>query len=179
MIAMVNPLPCFRRLAAFTIFILSLVTGPVSATAPEGAKRLAAQSVDADLDERTKSRQKPGRTYDEAFHAAHRLVQQGDYEAGIVALRALRRDVDPDVASDLGYASHKLGDYDDAKFWYEEALTADPHNARAWSNYGMWHAEQGNMLKARDYLDKVRALGGPDCQAYRELATAIDKAEPS
>jgi tetratricopeptide (TPR) repeat protein len=173
--AMASPLPYFRRLAAFAIFVLSLATAPVSATAPEGANRLPTPCGDIDSDEKSKGRQKSSRAFDGGFRAAHSLIEQGDYEAGIAALRALRRDMHPDVANDLGYASHKLGNYDDAKFWYEEALTADPRHTRAWSHYGIWHAEQGNVLKARDYLDKVCAIGGADCPEYRELAEAIEK----
>jgi tetratricopeptide (TPR) repeat protein len=164
-----------RRLAAFAIFVLSLATGPVSAAAAEGANRLAAPCGDIDSDEKSKSRQRFSRSFDAGFYAAHQLIEQGDYEGGITALRALRHDMHPDVATDLGYASHKLGNYDDANFWYEEALTADPRHARAWSYYGMWHAEQGNLLKARDYLDKVRAIGGAESPEFRELAGAIER----
>ena len=67
----------------------------------------------------------------------------------------------PDVANLIGYSSRKLGRYDDAKTWYEQALAADPAHARTWSYYGMWHAEQGNLLKARDYLATVATLAAP------------------
>jgi hypothetical protein len=108
------------------------------------------------------------------FHAAHNLIQQGRYESGIAALRALRRDEHPDVANYLGYASRKLGRYQDARTWYERALAADPRHARTWSYYGMWHAEQGNVLKARDYLETVRAICGIECREYRELKGVIE-----
>jgi hypothetical protein len=52
------------------------------------------------------------------------------------------------VANLIGYASRKLGRYDDAKVWYERPLAADPNYAVTWSYYSMWHAEQGNLLKA-------------------------------
>ena len=71
----------------------------------------------------------------------------------------------------FGYASRKLGRYDDAKFWYEQALAADPNHAVTWSYYGMWHAEQGNVLKAKEDLEKVRVICGTDCGAYRLLRT--------
>ena len=60
-----------------------------------------------------------------------------------------------DVATLIGYASRKLGRYDDAKYWYDKALAADPNHALTWSYYGMWQAEQGNLLKAKDDLEKV------------------------
>ena len=109
------------------------------------------------------------------YHAAYALIyDKGDYEAGITALRALDRDDNPDVATLLGYASRKLGRYDDAKVWYEQALAADPIHPVTWSYYGMWQAEQGNVLKAKDDLEKVRLICGTDCRAYRMLKDAID-----
>ncbi len=108
------------------------------------------------------------------FRAAHRLIQHGRYEAGVAALRALRQDTHAEVANLLGFASRKLGRYDDAKFWYETALAADPRHARTWSYYGMWHAEQGNRLKAEGYLEKVQAICGTECREYAELKSVID-----
>jgi tetratricopeptide (TPR) repeat protein len=109
------------------------------------------------------------------YHAAYALIyDKGDYEAGITALRALGYDDNADVATLLGYASRKLGRYDDAKVWYERALAADPNHAVTWSYYGMWQAEQGNVLKAKDDLEKVRLICGTDCKPYKMLHDAID-----
>ena len=97
------------------------------------------------------------------YHAAYALIyDKGDYEAGIAALLALGYDDNADVATLLGYASRKL------------ALVADPNHAVTWSYYGMWQAEQGNVLKAKDDLEKVRLICGTDCRAYRMLKDAID-----
>ena len=109
------------------------------------------------------------------YHAAYALIyNKGDYVAGIAALQALGYDDNADVATLIGYASRKLGRYDDAKTWYERALAADPNHAVTWSYYGMWHAEQGNVLKAKDDLEKVRLICGTDCRAYRMLKDVID-----
>jgi tetratricopeptide (TPR) repeat protein len=109
------------------------------------------------------------------YHVAHALIyEKGDYLAGIAALRALGYDDNADVATLIGYASRKLGRYDDAKAWYERALAADPNHAVTWSYYGMWHAEQGNVLKAKDDLEKVRLICGTNCRAYRMLKDVID-----
>jgi tetratricopeptide (TPR) repeat protein len=109
------------------------------------------------------------------YHAAYALIyDKGDYVGGIAALRALGYDDNADVATLLGYASRKLGRYEDSKFWYERALAADPNHAVTWSYYGMWQAEQGNMLKAKDDLEKVRLICGTDCEAYKMLEDVID-----
>jgi hypothetical protein len=111
----------------------------------------------------------------ENYRVAHELIyKQHNYEAGIAKLKSLGHDEHPDVANLIGYSSRKLGRYDDAKFWYEKALAADPEHARTWSYYGMWHAEQGNLLKARDYLAKVKSICGTGCREYAELKGVIE-----
>jgi tetratricopeptide (TPR) repeat protein len=111
----------------------------------------------------------------DGYRAAHATIyQRHDFAGGIVKLRALGRDDHPDVANLIGYSSRKLGRYDDARLWYERALAADPKHARTWSYYGMWHAEQGNLLKARDHLAKVESLCGTQCREYTELKGVID-----
>jgi len=114
------------------------------------------------------------------YQAAYALIyDRGGYAGGIAALRALGYDDNADVATLIGYASRKLGRYDDAKLWYERALAADSSHAVTWSYYGMWHAEQGNLLKANDDLEKVRAIcGNTECKEYRALKDAIDGTIP-
>lgn len=109
------------------------------------------------------------------FRAAYELIYTDhDYAAGIAKLRTLGEDDHPDVANLIGYASRKLGRYDDSRLWYDRALAADPRHARTWSYYGMWHAEQGNLLKARDFLTKVASICGTECREYTELKGVID-----
>ena len=133
---------------------------------------------------KAKTKKKPPNTNDKSssagdfiagYHAAYALIyDDADYAGGIAALRALNHDNNPDVANLLGYASRKLGRYDDAKFWYERALAVDPNHALTWSYYGMWQAEQGNVLKAQDDLEKVRLICGTDCRPYQLLKEVID-----
>jgi len=110
------------------------------------------------------------------YHSAYALIyDKENYEAGIAALRAMGYDDNADVATLMGYASRKLGRYDDAKYWYDKALAADPNHVVTWSYYGMWYAEQGNLLKANDDLEKVRQLcGNTQCRPYVALKEVID-----
>ena len=90
-------------------------------------------------------------------------------------MHALGHDEHPDVANYIGYANRKMGNYEQSKIWYEAALKADPNHTRTWSYYGMWQMEQGNRLKAEDFLHKVNALcGNTDCQEYIQLKAVID-----
>ena len=89
-------------------------------------------------------------------------------------MHSLGHDDDAAIANLIGYSSRKLGRYDEAKYWYEKSLAADPNFARTWSYYGMWYAEQGNLLKAQDILEKVRSICGTECKEYTELKSALD-----
>lgn len=109
------------------------------------------------------------------YRAARQLIVTGNYKAGIAAMHALGHDEHPDVANYIGYANRKMGNYDQSKIWYEAALKSDPNHTRTWSYFGMWHAEQGNRLKAEDFLAKVNALcGNTDCKEFVELKAVID-----
>ncbi len=122
-----------------------------------------------------KSQKQSEQRFLKGYSSAYAMVYtQHDYGGGIAALKALGHDNHPDVANLIGYSSRKLGRYDDAKLWYEKALAADPKHARTWSYYGMWHAEQGNVLKARDHLAKVETLCGTGCREYVELKEVIE-----
>ena len=72
--------------------------------------------------------------------------------------------ITPDVANYLGYTARKLGDYELSKYWYERALATDPKHVRTWQYYGMWQVEQGNMLKAADFLRRSGDLRRQDLQ---------------
>jgi len=170
----------------------SLLTAVILAAAISGAPQLAAamgggspsdtggSSGKASSGKSSKQKKKNDKSssakdFIEGYHAAYALIyDKDDYQAGITALRALEHDNNADVATLLGYANRKLGRYDDAKYWYDKALAADPKHALTWSYYGMWHAEQGNLLKAKDDLEQVRLICGTECKEYVALKEVID-----
>jgi tetratricopeptide (TPR) repeat protein len=109
------------------------------------------------------------------YNGARSLVLDGKYSDAVIAFRALGHDDTADVANYIGYAYRKLGDYDRSKVWYDKALAADPNHVRTWEYYGLWHLEQGNKLKAQDFLEKIRVLcGNAACQEYVDLKVAIE-----
>ena len=118
--------------------------------------------------------QRSDREFSDGFWVAYNLIYQDhDYAGGIAKLHSLGHDDDAAIANLIGYSSRKLGRYDEAKDWYEKSLAADPNFARTWSYYGMWYAEQGNLLKAHDILEKVRSICGTECKEYTELKSAL------
>ena len=174
-----------RRLGALAAGVLlsAVIAAPNLAGAvdtetpppPQGGTAPPKSSPPADQKKAAKKQKKSERQFLNGYRHAHDLIyQKGEFAAGIAALRALGHDEHADVANLIGFASRKLGRYDDAKIWYEKALAADPEHARTWSYYGMWHAEQGNVLKAQDHLEKVRMICGTGCREYVELKGVID-----
>jgi tetratricopeptide (TPR) repeat protein len=122
-----------------------------------------------------KNEQKSEQEFRDGYRAAYALVQAGDYKAAFAAFKALEADDTPDVANYLGYTARKLGDYEASKYWYERALASDQNHVRTWQYYGMWHVEQGNMLKAQDFLERIRLIcGGTGCKEYQDLKGGIE-----
>jgi tetratricopeptide (TPR) repeat protein len=166
-------------LAAALLFSAILVAPDIAAAAGEENPPPPTNQDKSNRDSKKQKKDKSSSAEDflRGYHAAYALIyDKSDYVAGIAALRALGYDDNADVATLIGYASRKLGRYDDAKVWYERALAADPNHAVTWSYYGMWQAEQGNVLKAKDDLEKVRLICGTDCKPYKMLKDAIDGA---
>jgi tetratricopeptide (TPR) repeat protein len=169
-------------LIAASAFALALPARAVDSPSPMADKpkaETAAPKTDGKAAKKKKASKKDEKKSEmqfiDGYKAAHAMIyQQHDYTAGIDKLKSLGHDDNADVANLIGYSSRKLGRYDDSKVWYERALVSDPAHARTWSYYGMWHAEQGNLLKARDFLAKVETLCGTKCREYTELKGVIE-----
>jgi tetratricopeptide (TPR) repeat protein len=126
-------------------------------------------------EQKKKKEQKSEQEFRNQYRAAYALVQSGDYKAAFAAFKAMGEDDHPDVANYLGYTARKLGNYDLSKYWYEQALAADPKHVRTWQYYGMWQVEQGNMLKAQDFLEKIEAIcGNKSCKEYQDLKGGME-----
>jgi Flp pilus assembly protein TadD len=111
----------------------------------------------------------PGR-----FAAARKLILDGQYQAGLAAMRALRADNNADVASYIGLAHRKLGRIDEAKSWYGRALIADANHKLTLAFFGMLQAEQGDLPGAQAVLIRIgRLCGGTECNEYRALQGVI------
>jgi tetratricopeptide (TPR) repeat protein len=167
-----------RRLAAAALF--AFVAGQVPAFAVPGDNPPPPQPTQDSKDKKgsksgSQKQKSSEQDFRDGYRRAHELILKGNYVDGIPALFALGHDDHPDVANYLGYAHRKIGLYAEAKFWYERALAADPLHVRTWSYYGMWHAEQGNVPLANEYLAKIRLICGNDtCKEFRDLRSVIN-----
>jgi tetratricopeptide (TPR) repeat protein len=150
-------------------------TPPSASTPSTGSQQGTAGTKRKTKANKGQKQQRSDRELNEGFWIAYNLIYKDhDYGAGIAKLHSLGQDDTAEIANLIGYASRKLGRFDDAKVWYERALAANPNYARTWSYYGMWHAEQGNLLKAADMLQKVRSICGTECKEYTELKSALE-----
>jgi len=148
---------------------------PAAATAtPKG--KAASKATNTKKKKPKKEEQKSEQQFIDGYKSAHAMIyKRHEYAAAIDKLKSLGHDDNADVANLIGYSSRKLGRYEDSKLWYERALAADPAHTVTWSYYGMWHAEQGNLLKAKEFLAKVESLcGNTQCRAYTELKGVIE-----
>jgi len=179
-----TPTPALRRIGVFAAAAL-LVTAV--SFKPVAVHAMGTDTTYPTTDEDSKKKKKKDNMIEQQeqqlaqekflrdYRAARQTILAGNYQAGIAAMHALGHDEHPDVANYIGYANRKMGNYEQSKIWYEAALKADPNHTRTWSYYGMWQIEQGNRLKAEDYLQKVNALcGNTDCQEYIQLKAVID-----
>jgi len=176
----------FGRLSVLTtasLFALSLGVGaalaagepdPPGARNPGPSKSQAPASGTKQSGSKKKKDQKSEQQFRDGYRLAYALVQAGQYEAAFATFKDLDADDTPDVANYLGYTARKLGDYELSKYWYERALANDPKHVRTWQYYGMWQVEQGNMLKAADFLENIRLICGTECREYKDLKGGME-----
>ncbi len=113
----------------------------------------------------------------QGYRAAYATIyDRNDYASAIEQLKALGHDDYANVANLIGYSYRKLGDYKLSQIWYERALKSDPNHVLTWQYYGLWQIEQGNRDQAQYHLSRIAAICGTDCEEYRSLAAALEKA---
>jgi tetratricopeptide (TPR) repeat protein len=167
-------------LATTVLFGLAVSLGPALAAGdPEPRPSPEPKTPPKGSDQKSTKKKQPDKKSEQEFidgyRAARALVLDGKYEEGIAVFKALGRDDSAEVANYIGYANRKLGNYELAKVWYDKALAIDPNHVRTWQYYGMWHVEQGNMLKAADFLERIRLIcGGTGCQEFQDLKGAME-----
>jgi tetratricopeptide (TPR) repeat protein len=174
----------FNRLGVLTavsLFALSVTAGAAFAAgepeprSPNPTTKSSEPKGTQDAKKKKKEDKKSEQDFREGYRKAYAMVQAGQYPEAFAAFKALGEDDHPDVANYLGYTARKLGQYDLSKVWYERALAADPTHVRTWQYYGMWHVEQGNRLKAQDFLEKIEAIcGNTSCKEYQDLKGGME-----
>ena len=110
-----------------------------------------------------------------AYMDAVALINSGKYEQAIASLKALGARIGPnaDVLNYLGYSSRKLGRFEQALNYYEQALAIDPAHRGAHEYLGELHVELRQMDKARAELAALDRLCPYGCTEREMLADRI------
>lgn len=97
-------------------------------------------------------------------------------EAEPLLQAALKRNPkNPDGWNYLGFATRKLGNFEDAQQYYFNALRLDPEHLKAMEYLGELYLQTGEPQLARDLLDRITELcPATECEERDTLAAAIE-----
>jgi len=90
-------------------------------------------------------------------------------QAAFAAFQALDADDTPDVAKLHGLHRPQDGRLRSVEILVRARAGGRPEARTYLQYYGMWQVEQGNMLKAADYLENIRLISAPNAKEYRDL----------
>ena len=113
-----------------------------------------------------------------AYAEAVGLINQERFAEGLDALTRAHAAVGPhpDVLNYMGFASRKLGRFDDALAYYGEALAIDPNHLGANEYLGELYIQMGDLGRARRQLARLDDLCAYGCAQREELARWIETA---
>ena len=100
------------------------------------------------------------------------LALAGRYDEALTALDAVKNQNSMTLTM-IGYATRKLGNYDEGLAYYAKALALDPSNVNTHEYLGEAYAEKGKLDLAKAELVKVSAVCGTTCEQYQDLSKAI------
>lgn len=114
---------------------------------------------------------KPSNKGDHAYLAAVESINQGNYET---ALKSLKQSANsfgphPDILTYQGFANRKLGNYDLALNYYQQALTVDQDHRGANEYLGEYYVELGDLESANQQLSKLEEICDFGCEEAEEL----------
>jgi tetratricopeptide (TPR) repeat protein len=114
-----------------------------------------------------------------AYAEAVGLINEERFVEAFAALERTQAAVGPnaDVLNYLGFVSRKLGRYDAALAYYDDALTLDPTHLGATEYLGELYIQMGDLARARSQLARLDGLCAYGCAQREELARWIERAE--
>ena len=108
---------------------------------------------------------------------AKKLLKNDKHERAIKKLKkAIKEEPDnADIYNYLGFAHRKIGDYDNSKIYYEEALFIQPDHKLALEYQGELFLKLDDVQSAQSNLEKLKILCPEGCDELTDLYTAISK----
>ncbi len=104
------------------------------------------------------------------------LARKGEFEAGRQLFELVADKHKPEVLNGLGYTNRKLGQFDEAIAYYNQAIALDPNYAEAREYLGEGYVVLGKLDLAKEQLAEIKRICGTSCEEYAELNEAIEEA---
>lgn len=113
-----------------------------------------------------------------AYAEAVGLINQERFADAFTALTRAQTAVGPhpDVLNYMGFTSRKLGRFDAALGYYQQALALDPDHLGANEYLGELYVQMGDLRRARAQLARLDQLCAYGCAQREELARWIEAA---
>ena len=112
----------------------------------------------------------------ELIEQAWALARKGEFEAGRLLFSSVADKRNPEVLNGLGYTNRKLGQFQEAIDYYQQAIALDPNYAEAREYLGEGYVTMGKIELAKEQLTEIRRICGTTCEEYAELNEAIEEA---
>ena len=108
---------------------------------------------------------------------AKKLIKKEKYKRAIEKLKKAKKEEpdNADVFNYLGFAHRKIGDYDNSKIFYEEALAIQQNHKLALEYQGELFLTLNDISSAQSNLRKLEALCPQGCDELQDLGTAVSK----
>ena len=119
---------------------------------------------------------------DTAYWEAVSQIHERRYQEALGSLQRAREvfGAHPDILTYLGFANRKLGRFEVAEDYYQQALAAAPNHKGATEYYGELMVERGNLRGAKAMLAKLDRICTFGCAEADELRQWIkEKRAPS
>jgi hypothetical protein len=110
---------------------------------------------------------------EELYRQGRALALAGAYAEALPILDAVARTDDSMVWTMRGYATRKLGRFEEGMALYDKALAIDPDNVNTHEYRGEAFVTRGDLARARMELALVERLCGRDCEQFEDLDEAI------
>jgi len=148
--------PTFRHAAPAAALCLALATTPAMVHADGGSNDRPPTSE---------------------YSLAKQAMDDGDYGVAIDKLTRLHEAEpnDADVLNLLGYGYRRIGNFDQSRGYYLQALAIDPEHRGANAYLGELYLETGKLDKAEERLKVLDEDCWLGCSEYTELKESIAK----
>ena len=108
---------------------------------------------------------------DRAYVQAVSLINEHRYEEALTSLETARQSFGPhpDILTYQGFTWRKLGSFDRAESYYQQALAIAPDHRGATEYYGELKVERGDLAGAKALLARLDQICTYGCAEAEEL----------